>query len=1011
MGTRKIYRAMRLHSLLPAVLIVLVFFVRSSFCAEAGPSPEGVLNGDLPEYATSLSFDMQKRSMKGSTIITFHHQKDSVIHLGSLSIKSVTYNDKPIDTSNSGGNLSIKAEKGGILRIEYECSGRNDSCVIGEKGIFLSGGWYPRMEGLSYQRLEAVVPANFTAVSEADEIEKKRDPRGNIFSFSFPHPVEAINFIAGSFVEKKERFRGTELYAYFFPEDRKLARGYLEHTKEYLELYEKMIGKFPYRRFSIVENFLPTGYSMPTFTLLGQEVVRLPFIVKTSLGHEILHQWFGNLVYVDYKKGNWSEGLTTYLSDHLYEEQKGRGWEYRKQALIDYESYVGPDNDFPLSKFSSRTDFASKAIGYGKSMMVFHMLKGLVGEQTFYRAVRKFVVEKRFREASWDDIRSVFESVSGKNLGWFFDQWLERKGLPSVDVSNVIIEPKGLRYSLTFDLVQGEDNYTFDLRAVVKTDKGETSSVLRVKDKKQRFEIIAEGNPLRLVLDENYDVFRKMDPDEAPPVIAKLLSDEKGILVLDEHAGRDEQGGSLYSGVIEFFKDKGYTIKKSAEVTDEDVSGSNMVLLGYENVFANRFFAGIKGPSQGFALIIRKNPYDRSRVVGVVHSSSASETGAAIRKITHYGKYSTVAFREGVNSEKKIGESERGWIMFLAEPVLGVEVPKALKLADIIDKVSNKKIVYVGEQHDIYGHHMTEFEIIKALFEKNRSIAIGMEMFQRPFQKALDDYVAGRTDEKQFLKSSEYFKRWSFDYNLYKDILRFARSEKIPVVALNIRNEIVGKISKSGIDSLTEREKKALPDTMDMSDEDYRDRLRSVFEGHKSFGERDFNHFFQAQIVWDETMAQSVAEYVKKNPGRQMVVLAGAGHLMFASGIPKRVFRRNGLDYSIVLNDQSVEPDVADFILFPEPRAMVSTPKLMVVLKEDHGQLKVAGFPPGSISEKAGLKKGDILVSIDDEKIKNFEDLKIFLFYKKEGDNIRITVLRKRFLFFGKEELTFKVTL
>ena len=87
---------------------------------------------------------------------------------------------------------------------------------------------------------------------------------------------------------------------------------------------------------------------MPTFTLLGRNVVKLPFIVRTSLGHEILHQWFGNSVYIDSNKGNWAEGLTTYLADHFYADQSGEGVDYRKQILIDYQSYVNIDNVFPL---------------------------------------------------------------------------------------------------------------------------------------------------------------------------------------------------------------------------------------------------------------------------------------------------------------------------------------------------------------------------------------------------------------------------------------------------------------------------------------------------------------------------------------------------------------------------------------------------------------------------------------------------------------------------------------
>ena len=72
---------------------------------------------------------------------------------------------------------------------------------------------------------------------------------------------------------------------------------FAREAKQYIQLYETLFHPFPFKRFAIVENFLPTGISMPTYTLLGQEVVRLPFIVETSLGHEVLHQWFGNQVY------------------------------------------------------------------------------------------------------------------------------------------------------------------------------------------------------------------------------------------------------------------------------------------------------------------------------------------------------------------------------------------------------------------------------------------------------------------------------------------------------------------------------------------------------------------------------------------------------------------------------------------------------------------------------------------------------------------------------------------
>ncbi len=341
---------------------------------------------------------------------------------------------------------------------------------------------------------------------------------------------------------------------------------------------------------------------------------------------------------------------------------------------------------------------------------------------------------------------------------------------------------------------------------------------------------------------------------------------------------------------------------------------------------------------------------------------------------------------------------------------MGVDVSKAMSLPDIIEKISEKRIVYAGERHTAYEDHVVQLEIIKGLLSRGSEVAIGMEMFQKPYQKALDDYIGGRTDEREFLKASRYFKTWRFDYNLYRDILRFAREKKIPVVALNIRNEIIEKVSKKGIDSLSEEEKKELPEHMDMTDEDYKKRLKEAYEAHTALDMMSFENFYQAQIIWDETMAQSVHRYLKENPDRRMVVIAGAGHVGYGSGIPKRAFRRNGLDYAIVLCDSPVEKGIADFVLYPKEEKTPSSPKLGVVLQDEDGRVRIIELVEKGVAEKAGLKKDDAIISLDGEKTETSDDVRIFLLGRKEGDTVTVTVLRKRFLF-GERELTFEVKL
>ncbi len=361
---------------------------------------------------------------------------------------------------------------------------------------------------------------------------------------------------------------------------------------------------------------------------------------------------------------------------------------------------------------------------------------------------------------------------------------------------------------------------------------------------------------------------------------------------------------------------------------------------------------------------------------------------------------------QGINrklTEQELAGFTKGIHIELRKAPKIIEPKKILTLIDVIEAVSDKKIIYIGEYHDKFSHHYLQKRFIEALHEKNKKIAIGMEMFQRPFQSVLDDYINGRIEEREFLKKTEYFKRWGFDYNLYKPILDMAREKTIPVIALNIRREIIEKVSRSGIESLTDEEKKEIPEEIDFSDYRYRERLREVFKEHRR-PEGNFEYFYQSQLLWDETMANSIDEFLKKHPDYQMIVLAGGGHLAYGSGIPKRAFRRNQAEYAIILIDAELDTDIADFAIYPEPLEGIIAPKLMVNLKEEGGHLIITDIPEDSISKKAGLKKGDIIVKIDDFPVTTVEDLRIHLFYKKPGDSVKVTVMRRYFLFGEKEK-------
>ncbi|MCK4773640.1 MAG: M1 family peptidase, partial [Candidatus Krumholzibacteria bacterium] len=317
------------------------------------------------------------------------------------------------------------------------------SGLIGERGAYLSGAtfWIPWSgEGLFRYRLEAIVPSGWESLSQGTWAGRRVTGDGRVESvWVVDNPMTEAYFIAGPYVVREAPHGDVKAYTFTYentPEE--LCQTYLDATGDYLDLYEEMIGPYPFDKFAMVENWWQTGYGMPSFTLLGDRVIRLPFIVHTSYGHEILHNWWGNGVFVDIEKGNWCEGLTTYLADYSYKERENvaSAREYRLKQLQAYLDYASSgEHDFALRRFTERESASTQAVGYGKTMMVFHMTRQLLGDDVFFDGLRRLYNERCFEEASWDDIVGSFEVVSGRSLEAWFEQWIGRPGAPVLSVA------------------------------------------------------------------------------------------------------------------------------------------------------------------------------------------------------------------------------------------------------------------------------------------------------------------------------------------------------------------------------------------------------------------------------------------------------------------------------------------------------------------------------------------------------------------------------------------------
>lgn len=250
--------------------------------------------------------------------------------------------------------------------------------------------------------------------------------------------------------------------------------------------------------------------------------------------------------------------------------------------------------------------------------------------------------------------------------------------------------------------------------------------------------------------------------------------------------------------------------------------------------------------------------------------------------------------------------------------IIRVADQQAVKPADLVKEASEADFIFIGEAHSMRLHHEAQLQVIKALRGQGADISIGMEMFKTESQDALDKWVRGEMSEADF--RAVYKSNWNIPWHLYKDIFLYSREEGIPLVALNIQKKIVNQVLKEGFESLTPEDLEKLPPGIECKvDETYENFMREALDSHGKHGV-DFKNFCEAQLVWDNAMAHNAIEFMDRNPGMKMVVMAGGGH-SWKRGIPAQVGRLSAYSSVVLLPDSKtlavdhVGPDDADYII------------------------------------------------------------------------------------------------
>ncbi len=417
----------------------------------------------------------------------------------------------------------------------------------------------------------------------------------------------------------------------------------------------------------------------------------------------MLHNYWGNSVYVDYNEGNWCEGITAYMADHLMQEQRGNGAIYRRNTLQKFTDYVNDENDFPVNQFLNRNNSAEEAIGYGKVLMVNNMLRYEFGDEAFIKAYQKFYTDYIFKKVSFPEIQKSFENITGKDLNTFFTQWVDRKGAPTLEITNV--RSKGNKLSFTLNQIQKEDLFYLNVPVAIYTEGNDQVvwKKLAMDNRSQNYTLELSQKPLKVEIDPQFNIMRRVDRGEVPASLSQVFGNKKMTIIIPANS----KNKVAYQEMANTWKATQEAQGKVAKIVfDNNLKqipvDQSVWILGYENKhydkalqtvykgsFAQTEMESIINLSKSGALVYAiPNPKKYAESIGFVGSNSDASIKALSGKLLHYGKYGYLGFE---------GDSAKN-VMKGSLPALESPLSITVNEGDVTAKLIPRKALYESKR-------------------------------------------------------------------------------------------------------------------------------------------------------------------------------------------------------------------------------------------------------------------------------------------------------------------------
>jgi aminopeptidase N len=517
---------------------------------------------DAEHYIVRVQFDRPAKKVLGDTTIRFRPLTDNfttaefdsvgisytsvVAEPAGTSLKFRTAGDKVVVTLDR----SYSAKDTVTLRFKHSATPRKGVYFVeaeSENGrevhseqIWTQGEadearhWFPSFDFPSDKAtFEQFITANDgeTVIGNGEVLETAKAPDGKVihhFRMNVPSPTYLLSFVIGKYIRVDDKYRDVPLGYYVYPGGEPVARKAYGNTREMMRVFESLTGvNYPFNKYdqTVVAGFAFGGMENITATTMADtEIysVNHPLFaagVEDLVSHELAHSWFGNLVTCKNWAELWlNEGFATFMEASFREKMYGRR-NYLVKILRDAQTFIIDDEVHTKRNalFNQNADniaelFDRPATIYSKGGAVLHTLREEIGNEAFWKGVNIYLNRHKFGNVESSDLQKAMEEASGRDLAWFFDQWVYMGGYPKLDVKQAW-NPSTSTLAVTVSQVQKVDRLTpaafrlpMDVDFVIGTEKRREK--LNVSKRTETFSYKLAGRPKTI----------SVDPDDKIPV-------------------------------------------------------------------------------------------------------------------------------------------------------------------------------------------------------------------------------------------------------------------------------------------------------------------------------------------------------------------------------------------------------------------------------------------------------------------------------------------------------------